>query len=108
MNKFKQMIAVVLLGIPAIAASSSFTGKTQFIRIDPSNSARVSIIIAGTRTTTCPNNTVFAYNNAGTGVGLLWTQALINANNLGRTLFIQGNGVCDSTSIEGVSFIDFK
>lgn len=70
------------------------------------STARVSVAVSNT--TSCGGQRWYSYKNAASGLGGLWTTALIQARIHGRMIMIVGTGTCDAFGIEGVRFIDLK
>lgn len=108
MNKGIQLAAaLVLLG--GSAHASEFTGLIDAAGVRFSkgvSAARVSVAVSAP--TACGGQRFYAYENADSGLGGLWTAALIQARAHGRPIRIVGTGTCDSFGIEGISFIDLR
>lgn len=108
-NKRPTVFIVALMALlnagPVLA--STFTGTIDRLRFTPgATAARVSVLTAGP--TDCPasGGRDYAFENADSSLGKLWTDALSQAFLQGRTVVIHGTGICDSFDIEGVLFID--
>jgi hypothetical protein len=98
-------IALLIAG-PVLA--SDFTGLVQALRFsqEVASPARVSVLTTGT-SAEC-GGPFYAYENGHSDLGLLWTNALQAALVQGRTVFIQGTGICDGFGIEGIRFIEVR
>ena len=71
------------------------------------STARVGVSVP--QQTACPTGVGFyAYENAASGLGGLWTAALIQARIHSRTVRIVGTGKCDSFGFELVDHIDLR
>ncbi|CAM3652447.1 hypothetical protein G4177_26500 [Corallococcus sp. ZKHCc1 1396] len=99
--------ALALLG--GTAHASQFTGLIDpaGIRFSTGTSpARVSVAVP--MVTACGGQRYYAYENADSGLGGLWTEALIQARVHGRPVMIVGTGTCDNFGIEKISHIDLR
>jgi len=110
-RKLVRLVALAL-GFTALVAAqsqaeaSTFTGKIQALRFNTGASpARVSIRV-GSHGSPCPTFEWFAYENATTNVGALWTAALIEALSRRQEVTIAGNGSCDGFGVEGIRDLD--
>jgi hypothetical protein len=106
--KFLSIIfASVLLATEAYA--SSMSGQIELVRQnqDSFSPARTSVILVGAGESSCGNN-AYAFDNANTGIGKNMNDLLVAARQSSRPVFIQGNGICDSFNIEGISYIDME
>ena len=102
---FIAALTSLLIAGPVLA--STFTGRVEAFRFSPgATPARVSVYVAAP--TDCSGGQFYSYENADSGLGQLWTNALSQALLHARQVFIQGNGICDSFGFEGVIFIDFR
>jgi hypothetical protein len=110
MNKGLYVIVMSAL-LAGTANASDFTGPIgpDGLRFSTgaSSPARVSVSVPN-MTTACPVSSFYAYENAASGLAGLWTAALTQARIHGRPIKIVGTGVCDSSGIEGISFLDLK
>ena len=98
---------VALLGMGSIASASSVTGKITNIRVSAgTTSDRVSIFMGNT--TACTSQGWYAFENADSGLGKSWLDALMMALIFGKQISIVGNGTCDPMSVETINLIDFK
>lgn len=97
-------ITAMLMAEPVMA--TTYTGSVQTLRFNAGTSAaRVSIYVG--QPTAC-GAWWYAFENADSGKGKLWTAALLAAKAQGKTVSISGTGVCDAWNIEGVSYIDVQ
>jgi len=97
----------VLIAGPVLA--STFSGKVERLRFSSgSTPARVSVLTAGPTACAGAGGRDYSFENADSGLGQLWTNALLKAWQQGRTVVIVGNGICDAFDIEGVTFIDVQ
>ncbi len=102
---FIAALTSLLIAGPVLA--STFTGKVDGFRFSTgATPVRASVYISAP--TDCSGGQFYSYENAGSGLGQLWTNALSQALLHGRQVFIQGNGICDSFGFEGVIFIDLR
>lgn len=100
---------IALLGMGAIASASptSVTGKITNIRVSAgATSDRVSIFMGNT--TACSSQGWYAFENADSGLGKSWLDALMMALIFGKQITIVGTGICDAFSVESINLIDFK
>lgn len=85
-----------------VANASTFEGTIEKIVFSAGQTpVRVSIFVAS-HTSPCDAN-YYAYENADTGLGKLWTSAALAAYATKKTVTIVGSGVCDPWRIEGVN-----
>lgn len=104
-------VSVVLLAASILAPSVSQASTATNVRIlavrlnAGATPARVSVRV-GPHGSSCPTGEWFAYENADTGLRLLWTQALIAAVTQNKRVTIQGNNSCDGFGVEGITDID--
>lgn len=96
----------VLLMTPMAFASTN-SGRIQTLRLDnvATGTPRVSIQLTPSQKTSCPLPG-YAYNNAITGIGRLFTDGLLAAYKSGQSVSIQGTGICDQFGIETIYYID--
>ncbi|MCY1035310.1 hypothetical protein OV207_27940 [Corallococcus sp. BB11-1] len=98
----------VLALLPGLAYASEFVGPigagAEGLRFSAGTaSPRVAVAVA--KSTSC-QGPWYAYENADTGLGRLWTATLTEAQAQGRHVRIVGNGVCDASGAEGVLFVE--
>jgi hypothetical protein len=102
-------LATALALLSGAAHASQFTGPIAADGLRFSTGASPSrVSVAVSTATVCGGQRWYAYENADSGLGGLWTEALIQARIHGRTIRIVGTGTCDSFGIEGISFIDLR
>lgn len=99
-------LCLVLVQSEAYATILTSVVRTVRVNVSPASPARTSIQMIGA--TPCASSGWFAFENAHTGVGRLWTDLAIAASQGGKQLTVVGTGVCDGFSVEGVSHIDLK
>lgn len=104
-------VAISLLLAQASLASTNNSSVVDLqIRSSPtvSGSTRVSVQIIGA--TTCAVTGWYAFefaaNSSDSGVGKIYIAAFIAAQQSGRHVIIHGTGVCDTQSVETISYID--
>lgn len=109
MNKRIYLVASLALLTGTVHASQYngliAAGGLRFSTGTGASTARVSVAVS--QATAC-GLTWYAYENAASGLGGLWTAALIQARIHGRTVSIVGTGTCDSFQVEGIRWIDLK
>jgi hypothetical protein len=98
----------VLALLSGVAHASEFVGPigagAEGLRFSAgASSPRVAVAVA--RSTSC-KGPWYAYENADSGLGRLWTETLTEAAAKGQNVRIVGTGVCDSSGAEGVSFVE--
>jgi len=100
---------VALLGMEAFAGTpSSVTGRITNIRVSAgSSSDRVSILMGNTTARGAAPGW-YAFENADSGLGKSWFEALMMALINGKQISIVGTGTCDSFGVETINLIDFK
>ena len=97
-------LTTMLMVAPVMA--STYTGTVQTLRFSSgATAARVSV--SSTQVTSCGAGW-YAFENADSGLGKVWTAALMVAKAQGKTIVITGTDVCDAWNIEGVSYIDVQ
>jgi hypothetical protein len=101
-------IGLCLTLVQPQAYASTVTGTVQTIRVNTGsgNVVRVSIEMLGD--TACPFNGWYAFEQADSGVGKLWTDLAMTASQSGKQLIITGTDTCDIWQVEGVANIDLK
>lgn len=100
--------AFVLSAIFKVSSASSFEGIIQQVQINPGASpVRVSIFVAS-HGSPCAMGNWFAYEDGDTGIGKIWTAAVLSAYATGKTVSIVGTNTCDPYSVEKVSYIHLK
>ena len=119
MKRYSFAVAAVLFtflsGAPTFATET--TGTVQEVRVrEGENGARVAFMLTGTQTS-CQAWGFYAFENAETGTGRLWTALLFAAYEQGRTVTVIGSGTCvsyanpdgsASPAIEGVKMIELN
>ncbi|MFC1644692.1 hypothetical protein ACFL08_01540 [Patescibacteria group bacterium] len=110
MKKITTLVAVTfaLLLMAGSAFASSYEGVVLTLRLQEINGVTRNSVFLGDSYTSCSTSDWFAYDDADTGIGKLWTSTLLLAYNQGKTVTIIGNGVCDQYGVEGISSIDVK
>jgi hypothetical protein len=99
------ILGLCLMLVQSEAYASTLSSVVQTVRVSPGASpVRMSILMVGS--TSCPATGWFAFENAGSEVGMLWSDLAIAASKSGKALTIVGTGRCDTFGVEGVSFID--
>ena len=94
----------MLIAAPVMA--STYTGTVQTLRFSTGTSAaRVSV--SSTQATSCGQQW-YGIENADSGVGKIWTAALLAAKGQGKTIVITGTGTCDGWGVEPVNYIDVQ
>lgn len=107
-------ICLALLSVlfAGTAHASTYTGliAADGVRLSPSpvTPARVGVSVPQNQPTNCPSKGFYTYENAATGLGGLWTTALIQARIHNRIVQIVGTGTCDSFGFELISHIDLR
>lgn len=116
--KWASYLTALLALLTGAAHASEFFGPigagAEGLRFSAgASSARVSVAVA--KTTDC-GSPWYAYENADTNLGRLWTATLTEAKAKGRSVRIVGTGVCDNALLgtlalgsfgeEGVSFVE--
>lgn len=96
----------VLLTAPMAFASTN-SGRIQSLRLDnvATGTPRVGFTLTPSPNTSCPIPG-YAYNNAITGIGRLFTDGLLAAYKSGQPVSITGTGTCDQFGIETIEYID--
>lgn len=109
MKLYQLTFAAILLFIAEAASASGFEGTIAWYRINAvgPSPARMSVLV-GAHNSPCAQASWFGYENADTGLGKLWTAMIMQAYLSGKTINIQGTGVCDAFAVEGVDTIDLK
>jgi len=100
---------IALLGTESIAGTPTIvTKQIANIRVSSgSSSDRVSILMGGA--TACGGSPGwFAFENADSGLGKSWLDALMMALVFGKQVTIVGTGTCDGFGVELINYIDFK
>lgn len=101
-------IGFCLILLQSEAYSTNITSVVRTVQIAKTTAspARTSVQMVGG--TSCPVIGWFAFEDADTGVGLLWTKLIVTASQSGKQLTVYGTGTCDSSGVEGVRAIDLK
>jgi hypothetical protein len=109
MNKRLWFVALAML-LTSATQASQFHGPIQTLdlRFSTSHQSPVRVGISTHHPTDCSGfgGGWYADENAGSGIGRLWTDALMQAKMYKHQVTIVGNGVCDVYGIEGISYID--
>ncbi|MEQ1543433.1 hypothetical protein [Methyloglobulus sp.] len=111
----KKLIVKTLLVVVGLAVfqqsvfASTATSRVKTVRINKTvaSPARTSIEMFSTTTGPCFGNW-YAFENAHTGLGKNWTDAVVAAYQVGKTVQIVGTGTCDNKGVEKVNYIDIK
>jgi hypothetical protein len=103
------VIAVGMTMLQQSAEASTLTSRVKTIRMNKTaaSPARTSIEMISTVAGPCFGNW-YAFENAHTGIGKNWTDAVVSASQAGKFVTVSGTGTCDVNGIEKVDFIDIK
>jgi hypothetical protein len=108
MKRIVTLCAFALLGVVGQSNASTFEGVIEKIQISAgASTVRVSIYVA-LHGSPCVHPNWFAFENADSGIGKVWTAALLAAHAAGKTVLITGTGSCDGYGGEGVFFVQVK
>jgi len=101
------ILGLSLMLVQSEAYATTLTSVVQTVRVSSGVSpVRMSIQMVGR--TSCPTTGWFAFENAGSGIGRLWSDLAIAASKGGKQLTITGTGRCDVFGVEGISIIDLE
>ncbi len=107
-NKLINVLLLFLFLTPISVSASTYTGKITTIRYSiTSTPARLSIYV-GKHGSPCGTGDWFAIENKDTVLISTLTAGFLNAQNLNKTVTINGTGVCDEYTVEGIYDVDFK
>ena len=91
----------------ASAALHASTVTTQLLNIRSnatgSGGTRISVLTTGA--TSCSTQGWYSFEFVD-GVGKVWVASLLAAQASGRSVTIHGNGTCDPSGLENISYID--
>jgi hypothetical protein len=100
--------AFMLTNLVEACNASTFEGVIERIQVNPGTSpVRVSIFAAA-HASPCTVQNWFSYENGDSGIGKVWTSAVLAAYAAGKTVVIVGAGTCDGYGVESVSHIELK
>ena len=102
------LITAGLVMFQQAVEASSLTSRIATLRLNKTTDspARTSIQMFGA-SGPCLSGW-YAFENAHTGLGKNWQDALVAAVKAGKTVTVAGTGICDRFNIEKIEFIDFK
>lgn len=101
------LILATILIFPILANAGDFSGIPKVVRMNPGTTpSRVSIFV-GPHGSPCAQGDWYAYENASSGLGGIWTTGFLKSVN-SRAVFVQGTGTCDVFGVEKINFVDFK
>ncbi|MFC1645450.1 hypothetical protein ACFL08_05485 [Patescibacteria group bacterium] len=99
---------IAILSMTGFAIASEYEGTVLTMKTQSINGVTRNSIFLGDSYTFCSTSDWFAYDNADTGIGKIWTASLLVAYEQGKTVKIEGNGVCDQYGVEGINAILVK
>ena len=103
------ILGLCLMLVQSEAYATTLTSVVRTVRVNVGASpVRMSIQMVGVSKCASGPEGFFAFENANTGIGRLWSDLAIAASKGGKQLTISGTGTCDQFGVEGVSFIDLK
>ncbi|MFC1644919.1 hypothetical protein ACFL08_02745 [Patescibacteria group bacterium] len=105
----KMIFAVIFaLLMTGTAVASNYEGTVDTMKMQDINGVTRNSIFLGGVYTPCATGDWFAYDDADTGIGKIWTAALLLAYEQEKTVFIEGSGVCDQYGVESINAIYVK
>lgn len=102
------LVAAGMVMFQQAVEASTLTSRIATLRLNKTTAspARTSIQMFGVAGPCF--GTWYAFENAHTGLGKNWTDALTAASQSGKTVTVVGTGTCDSAGVEKVNYIDIK
>ncbi|MFC1645540.1 hypothetical protein ACFL08_06000, partial [Patescibacteria group bacterium] len=103
----KKMIIAIFFTLLATSTviASEYEGTVLTMKSQEINGVTRNSIFLGDSYTICATSDWFAYDDADTGIGKIWTAKLLVAYGEGKTVKIEGSGVCDQYGVESINAI---
>ncbi|MFC1645539.1 hypothetical protein ACFL08_05995 [Patescibacteria group bacterium] len=102
------LATIFTLLMTGTAMATDYEGTIPTMKLQDIGGVTRNSVFLGSTYSICATSDWFSYDDADSGIGKLWTAALLLAYSQGKTVLIEPNGVCDQYGVEGIAAVYVK